>query len=275
MNSILRWRIRNAMFFLFAACIAFPALAQNTLEQNLGVARSMQQDSAASQKRIDQLAAETESMLQEYQRLKTDADYQTRYEAELRQLEQQQSVEMESLQQQLQTLQHTRKRLIPLMRSMVESLERFVVLDLPFHRQQRLDAVISLREKVFSGQLLLADKFRLLMEAYQAELAYGNTLEHYRDQINVQGEASQTLTVEVVRIGRLALYYLTPDGQRGGLWNAETRQWEPLPDDQISQVRTALKVAAGQVAPELLDLPLAHVSIQQQDAQAKGSNQLP
>lgn len=275
MNSILRWRTRNAMFFLFAACIAFPALAQNTLEQNLGVARSMQQDSAASQKRIDQLAAETESMLQEYQRLKTDADYQTRYEAELRQLEQQQSVEMESLQQQLQTLQHTRKRLIPLMRSMVESLERFVVLDLPFHRQQRLDAVISLREKVFSGQLLLADKFRLLMEAYQAELAYGNTLEHYRDQINVQGEASQTLTVEVVRIGRLALYYLTPDGQRGGWWNAETRQWEPLPDDQISQVRTALKVAAGQVAPELLDLPLAHVSIQQQDAQAKGSNQLP
>lgn len=275
MNSILRWRIRNAMFFLFAACIAFPALAQNTLEQNLGVARSMQQDSAASQKRIDQLAAETESMLQEYQRLKTDADYQTRYEAELRQLEQQQSVEMESLQQQLQTLQHTRKRLIPLMRSMVESLERFVVLDLPFHRQQRLDAVISLREKVFSGQLLLADKFRLLMEAYQAELAYGNTLEHYRDQINVQGEASQTLTVEVVRIGRLALYYLTPDGQRGGWWNAETRQWEPLPDDQISLVRTALKVAAGQVAPELLDLPLAHVSIQQQDAQAKGSNQLP
>ncbi len=227
---------------------------QGMLGTNLKVADEMQQQAASSQSRIDKLSSDTEKMLQEYKRLTSDAEYQGQYESELTALQQQQEQEILSLKQRVDSIQYTQQRLNPLMRSMVETLEQFVVLDLPFHHQQRLDSVISLREKVFSGSLLLADKFRLLMEAYQAELEYGNTLESYREQIQLDG---QPITVECLRIGRVALYFLTLDGARAGVWDRNQRSWQTLPEDSIDLLKQASKIAAGRVAPELLRLPLA------------------
>ncbi|MGC1510351.1 DUF3450 domain-containing protein [Ketobacter sp.] len=223
------------------------------LAENINVAQDMQKQAANSQARVDKLSADTEKMLQEYKRLTTDASYQGQYESELISLQRQQQQEIHTLQQRLESIQYTQQRLNPLMRSMVETLEQFVVLDLPFHQQQRLDSVIGLREKVFSGGLLLADKFRLLMEAYQAELEYGNTLESYREQIQLGGQA---ITVQCLRIGRVALYYLTLDGAQAGTWDRQQRDWVTLPEAHIGEIKQGLKIAAGRIAPELLQLPL-------------------
>jgi hypothetical protein len=236
------------------AASAGAGAATGQLEANLRVAEGMQQQGANSQARIDRLSADTEKMLQEYRRLTTDAEYQGQYESELTGLQQQQEQEISILQQRVESIQYTQQRLNPLMRSMVETLEQFVVLDLPFHHQQRLDSVIGLREKVFSANLLLADKFRLLMEAYQAELEYGNSLENYREQIQLNG---QPITVECLRIGRVALYYLTLDGSQSGVWDKEQRSWVPLPEDIVPAIKQGIKIASGRVAPELLQLPLA------------------
>jgi hypothetical protein len=49
-----------------------------------------------------------------------------------------------------------------------------------------------------------AEKFRRLIEAYQIENNYGNTIEAYRANIELNGVIS---SVDFLRLGRIALYY--------------------------------------------------------------------
>ena len=59
-----------------------------------------------------------------------------------------------------------------------------------------------------------------------------------------------------LRIGRLALYYLTPDQQQGGMWNKQSRTWQPLNEEALQEVSTAIKLAEQQISPQLLSLPV-------------------
>ena len=140
------------------------------------------------------------------------------------------------------------------MRSMSEALEKFVVLDLPFHHQQRIGAVLQLKQRLQQPQLSVAARFRLLLQAYQLELDYGYTTEAWRDSLQLDGE---TISVEYLRVGRLALYYLGLDGSSSGYWNAGEQQWMKLGPEHNRALGEAMRVAKNQSAPQLLKLPLA------------------
>ena len=60
--------------------------------------------------------------------------------------------------------------------------------------------------------------------------------------------------VDMLRIGRVALYYQTTDQKLTGMWDSVNKEWKVLGEDQNRNVRKAIKVAAKTIAPELLSL---------------------
>ncbi len=99
----------------------------------------------------------------------------------------------------------------------------------------------------------MAAKFRMLLEAFQLEQDYGGTIESWRGPLRL---GDQELSVEYLRIGRVALYYQSLDGSASGYWGLEEQAWIPLDERFNRGIGQALRVAQNVAAPQLLSLPL-------------------
>lgn len=223
------------------------------LDDSLGVVSATNQEAARSQTKIDQLSAEARRALEEYRNLRNGAEYQAAFTAELEQLQQQQEDQIASLRQQIEAARITRQRIVPLMNSMADALEQFVLLDLPFHQQERVAAVLQLKQRLRQPSLAVSTRFRLLLEAYQLEQDYGNTIEAWRGKVTLD---EQPVAVEFLRIGRVALYYRSLDGAQVAYWDTRARDWHPLQPEASPSIERAMQVARKQVAPALLVLPM-------------------
>jgi hypothetical protein len=91
------------------------------------------------------------------------------------------------------------------------------------------------------------------MEAYQIENEYGRTIEAYRSTLE---RGDREVTVDFLRVGRIALVYQTLDEADAGAWDQETRSWVPLDSSYRSAIRQGLRIARKQAAPDLIRLPL-------------------
>ena len=167
-------------------------------------------------------------------------------------LDQSQQERIESLKRQLAQARITRQRILPLMRSMAEALEKFVVLDLPFHHEERIGAVLQLKRRLDNPGLSVSARFRLLLEAYQLEQDYSATVEAWRGPLSRQGES---LSVEYLRVGRTALYYQSLDRTHCGYWDRGQQDWVALDPTHNRALFQAIRVAHSQAAPQLLELP--------------------
>jgi hypothetical protein len=98
-----------------------------------------------------------------------------------------------------------------------------------------------------------SEKYRNIMEAYQIENEYGRTIEAYRSTL---AQDDKEVTVDFLRVGRIALIYQTLDESEAGVWNQQTRSWEPLDRSFRSAIRDGLRIARKQSAPDLIRLPL-------------------
>lgn len=222
-----------------------------TVSDSRLVVKGTHQEAIQSQQKVDTLALETQKMLEEYQRIVRNTDYQDAYNAQLQQLKLSQEQEIASLSSQLDDINVTQMRIMPLLLSMADALEKFVLLDLPFQQEDRISAVVRLKQQLRNPSLAVPDKYRMVLEAFQVESDYGRTLASYRDTLTLEGD---TRSVQFLRVGRIALYYQTLDGSTVGHWDGE--QWQVLPDGMQGLVQRALRVADQQVAPQLLRLPL-------------------
>lgn len=242
----------RAVMAVCASCLSL-ALGAATLNDNLQAMQATNQEAGAAQQRILDLQNQTQAMVQEYKRLTQSVDYQDEHAQALQARVAAQQQEIASLREQLANRQVTQQRIEPLMRSMADTLEQFVVLDLPFHQDERLARVVKVKEQLARTSLSLPDKYRALLAAYQQELEMSNTLEAWRGDL-VLGQ--ETLTVEFLRIGRVALYFQTMDGQRSGYWDRTSQQWLELPPDHGEDIKHGLRLARNQLAPQLLALPM-------------------
>ncbi|WP_161599002.1 DUF3450 family protein [Aidingimonas lacisalsi] len=134
----------------------------------------------------------------------------------------------------------------------VEALETFVEADMPFlrdERQARVDALKRQLETTGASPRL----YQRLLSAWRSELDYGREMDSWRGLLvgNDQRE------VDYLRVGRIGLYYLTPDGNKAGVWKVSEQAWQPLEGDDLSELRTAIQVVRERRAPELLTLPLS------------------
>jgi rubredoxin len=173
-----------------------------------------------------------------------------------RQLERQianQETEKSAISNSIEQVTIIERQIGPLMTRMVDGLEQFVSLDLPFLQKERNDRIQMLRETMDRADVAVSEKLSQVLRAYQIENEYGRTLESYGDTITIDGVERK---VEVLKVGRVALVYQTPDGEESGRFNAATRAWEPLDDEFKTPVRNGIRMANKQLTIDLLEVPV-------------------
>ena len=206
-----------------------------------------------SQEKIDNLADETTDMVAEYREVLRQTQSLKAYNDQLEKLVDSQRNELESIGRQLDNIETTQRDIVPLMTKMIEVLEQFVTLDIPFLQEERNNRIVALKTMMGRADVSLSEKYRRILEAYQVETEYGRTIEAYQAELSGTGDSR---TVDFLRIGRVSLYYLTLNGKEAGVWDAATQQWQPLADDYLQPLTNGLKVARKQLPPDLLVLPV-------------------
>jgi hypothetical protein len=99
----------------------------------------------------------------------------------------------------------------------------------------------------------VAEKFSQVLQAYQVENTYGTTIEAYADTIELDGVKRQ---VDMLKWGRVALVFQTPDGEVTGVWDNNTREWVTLDDGYRRGVRDGLRIARKTQTADLVLLPV-------------------
>jgi hypothetical protein len=207
---------------------------------------------AASQERINDLSDATREMLLQYRQYLKETQSLLEYGKQLSSQVESQIAEIEFVKQQLVEIETTSRAVLPLMQKMLDTLERFVKLDVPFQLEERSKRIASLRDAMNRADVTVSEKYRRIVEAYQIETDYGRTLEAYQGDL---GEGEDARTVRFLRIGRVALMYQNLDGEETGYWDAAQKQW--IEDDSYrSAVKHGFAVADKASAPDLLIAPV-------------------
>lgn len=131
---------------------------------------------------------------------------------------------------------------------------------LPFLPEERRFRRETLAAELAQPDITAADKLRRLLEAMQVEAAYASTVEIYPDKIEVAGEI---LHADVLRLGRVALLWMTPDRRRAGFYDQGSGRWVESPGAQKRRIGLALAMAARLRPIELVALPLGRISLPQ------------
>ena len=206
---------------------------------------------AQDQQTINRLDDEHQALLEEYRQLEHQLTYQQRSNQQLQALINTQQQQLNQLDQALEQVAATHTQLPPLILQMLALLEDFVTLDLPFQQAERQAALAGLQQQISQGDLSLAQQYQSVLESYRSEWQNSLRFHHYRDQLPSQQ------AIDVLGIGRLALYYSTLDGQQVGYWDKQHNQWQPLSNRHRLAIQQGLRIAREQAAPDLLSLPLS------------------
>lgn len=210
---------------------------------------------ATAQQQIDSVADQTEKIINDYRTVTKVVDGLRVYNALLQTQLDNQEAEMQALNDSIANVALIERQIIPLMIRMVDALDEFVKLDTPFLQKERADRIARLREVMERSDVSAAEKFRVVIEAYQIENDYGRTIEAYKGSTLINGTE---LEVDFLRIGRVALLYQTVGGAHTGVWDATQREFIELPPAPYQkQVLDGLKIARKQVAPDLLVVPVS------------------
>ena len=230
--------------------LAAPAGAQ--LNEALKDQVETDKQGAKTQTDIGGIRDKTQDAAQRYAQAVADAQSLERYNNQLSSQVKTQDTEIASIERQLLEIETTNREVQPLMQQMVETLDQFVQLDVPFLFDERTARIKSLKDMMARADVTISEKYRKILEAYQIELDYGRTFDAYQGRL---GTGADARTVEFVRLGRVSLMYRTLDGAETGYWDAKQKKW--VPDASYKEdIQQALRVARGQGAKELLIVPV-------------------
>ena len=226
---------------------------KNVVKETINLSTASIEKSGLTQEQIVRLDEQTRVLLAEYQSTAKEYDSLKLYNDQVQKIINSQIDEIESILQKIDELDKTNQRIVPFMLRMIDGLENFIQLDLPFLQAERKSRLDNLKITMDRGDVSTSEKFRLIIEAYKTELEYGRTIESYRDNILIEGIET---SADFLRIGRIALTYLTVDGSKGGYWDTNTSSWEEATSSIKRSTADALKVASKQAPPALIKIPV-------------------
>lgn len=244
-----------ALSVSLATAFAFQATAQ--LDDIVKERVADNKSSTKSQQNVDKFSDQTDALLSEYKVVLQQIDALRVYNKQVEVLIAAQETEMTSLEGQIDGVELIGRQITPLMLEMIAGVESFVELDVPFLLDERRGRVAVLREIMGRADISDAERYRRIMEAYQIENDFGRTIEAYRADLTQGGT---TRSVDFLRFGRIALMYQTQDSTETGIWDAKSGangEWVVLPAEYRGPVRQGLRIARKQVAPDMLQLPIA------------------
>lgn len=246
--------VRRLLAGLLLAVAAVQPLAAAQLDGILSIAGEVNEAARRSQARIDQLTEDTRKLLGEYKTVLKQIEGLQVYNGQLERQISKQEAEMAQINTSLDQVTLINRQVVPLMLRLVDQLEEFVNLDVPFLKDERLERVDRLREILDRQDVAVSEKFSQILNAYQIENEYGRTMETYSAPLT-RTDGSE-VEVNYLRFGRLSLVYLTRDGEASGAWDKNSRDWVVLDDTFNNQIDKAIRMAAKQISVDIIELPI-------------------
>ena len=209
--------------------------------------------SAKSQNKINTIYEQTQDLLADYRNTVDEADVLRGYNDHVQRMVDDQKVNLTSLQKQIDGIDEIKQGVVPLMYKMIDSLDKFIELDVPMNLDRRKDRIANLRDIMDDSNVTTSEQFRLVLEAYEIEAGYGTIFDAYQGEIDLGG---RTLTADFVHMGRVALVAQSLDAKNSWLWNNQTRAWEELGDEYLKPITDAIRMARKQLPMDLAKLPV-------------------
>lgn len=208
----------------------------------------------ASQERVNEVVEGTRSLTDQYRGINKEIDGLRVYNRLMTAQVQGQEATLEDIALSMDQVDVINRQIFPLMEDMIDGLEQSVALDIPFLLEERQDRMAGLTEIMSRSDVSVAEKFRKVMEAYQIELDYGSSVENYTQSLELPDLGVRDYNM--LRIGRVGLYFQSDDAGITGWWNAQAGNWELLDNENRNEIRKGLRMARQLIAPELLLLPV-------------------
>jgi len=233
-------------------CMQLAAAQSVDLLYEAGEERILQ--AQAQQEEINGIVDVTEDRFEAYQVLLREIEDLEVYNNLLRAQVNAQRRDLNNLYTAIDEVGYIERQVLPMMTRMLTGLQNFIRLDIPFLVEERLERVDRLRNMLTRSDVAASEQFRAVMEAWMIEMDdYGTTGELYTDEIVTADGV--TREVELLRIGRLALVYVTPDGSQAGAWDQANRQWIILDESMVGEIRAGIDAYRTEV-PAMFVVPV-------------------
>ncbi len=242
-----------------AATAAVVALAGSVFAQSVTVDQVLQAGqqrinlAQASQERINGVVEGTRSLSDQYRAINKEVDGLRVYNRLMTAQTNGQTATLEDISLSMEQVDVINRQIFPLMERMIDGLNQSVALDIPFLLDEREERLAKLDVMMERSDVSVAEKFRKVMEAYQIELDYGTSNDWYKQSLDIGGAIRE---FNMLRVGRIGLYFQSDDTNITGWWNRETGAYEILGNEHRSEVRKGIRIARQLIAPELILLPV-------------------
>jgi chromosome segregation ATPase len=249
MSKTTKWIRTSLAAGAVAAFAASAASAQ--LDEALRTAQQSTQEGAQAQRQIDDIADRTAGLESQYLALRQQIEDQRIFIEQQQVFLRSQQNEIEELTAQLDRVSGIERDLTPMMLEMFVRLEEFIANDLPFQAEQRQARLDNIERTLGDANVSPAEKYRVILNAYEIEASYGRGLSTYTEEVDVDGTPEQA---DILRFGRLAMIRII----RGDLeiMTADNREWRPLSGQYANNVQRALRIAQEVTTPEVFVAPL-------------------
>ena len=208
----------------------------------------------ASQERINSVVEGTRSLGDQYRAVNKEIDGLKVYNRLMTAQTNGQQATLDDISLSMDQVDVINRQIFPLMERMIDGLEQSIALDIPFLPAERADRISNLKEIMARSDVSVAEKFRKVMEAYQIENDYGSSSETYRQSLEIEGTVRD---YNMLRIGRIGLYFQSDDSRITGAFDPELRQYVILGNDHRNEIRKGIRMAKDLIAPELLLIPVS------------------
>lgn len=233
---------------------AVAAVHANTLESILEVGEAKNAAAKKSQLKIDRLADETRDLLGDYKTVNKQIDGLKVYNARLQRQIDNQIKRIDEIDGSISQVTIIQRQMTPLVIRMIDGLEKFVELDVPFKMEERQQRIAFLRSNLDRSDVSVAEKFRQVLEAYKIENEYGRKIDAYKGSVEIDGVERD---VNFFRVGRVALVYQTTDTEVAGAWDQASRSWAPLERAEYrNAIMKGLRIARKEASIDVLSMPI-------------------
>lgn len=156
----------------------------------------------------------------------------------------------------LQESKKLREGLLAWLQDVYSRLEQVNNNGLPFLAEERTRRLADLKEVLDDPYAPLYEQFRRVFEVLLVEAEFGHSSEVYRGEIALGDE---TIQADLLRVGRLALFFRSLDGKRAGLFDPSSGRFRWLENDTLSDISKAFAVVRREAAPEMVALPIGRI----------------
>ncbi len=252
-----RSKTRSQIFltaFILSSFFMVNGIVAQTVDDVLIADAKRLQLAQASQERINERVQGTRTITDQYRAINKEIDGLKVYNRLMSAQVQGQEATLEDIKISMDQVDVINRQIFPLMERMIDGLEQSVSLDIPFLLEERINRIDVLKETLSRSDVSVAEKFRKVMEAYQIELDYGSSAEFYKQSLNL-GEDYGVRDYNMLRIGRIGLYFQSDNSDITGMWDVNVGDWV-IDDDHRNEIRKGLRMARQLIAPELMLIPL-------------------